>query len=480
MTGKRLLFVDDETQLLDICKEAFEMEGFDVLTASNGKKALDMLGESHVDAVVSDLKMPGMDGQGLLEKITLGWPSIPVIILTGYGTVENAVECLRKGAADYLLKPFRMDDLFSKIQDCLSKFRPQGFVQGNRLETVLSAVKALGRETDSRGFIATLTECLNCLFTPDGISLYKRAESNGHYTVFFARGAALSDPVIQRALLKRMASDDFSFPSLINGSQVGIPSLGCLVVTSLDSGATSQTILLLHRDKSKPAFVEDDIRRLSLLRVQAGALLDVLYTSNRLSGLNLEIITSLTHAVEAKDYYTRGHSDRVSSFAAHLGAAIGLPTSELTSLKQAALLHDIGKIGVPDQILNKPGPLTTDERRIMRCHPSIGRDILSHISGLRPMLTAIYHHHERFDGRGYPEGLAGEDIPLCARIIAVVDGFEAIISHRAYHRARGLEEAKSILKRGSGGQWDPLIVEKWLQLLDRNTVDDLSKEFVPN
>ncbi len=173
-------------------------------------------------------------------------------------------------------------------------------------------------------------------------------------------------------------------------------------------------------------------------------------------------VRSLISAVDAKDAYTRGHSERVHLIACVLGAAMGLDAGSGSPLYWASLLHDVGKIGAPDHILKKPGKLTPDEYRIMQEHPHRGDEVLAPLTWLGDARPGVRHHHERYDGTGYPDGLAGEAIPFIARIIAVADTFDAVVSRRSYRDARGSERALDVLREAAGSQHDPAVVAAFL------------------
>jgi HD-GYP domain-containing protein (c-di-GMP phosphodiesterase class II) len=173
----------------------------------------------------------------------------------------------------------------------------------------------------------------------------------------------------------------------------------------------------------------------------------------------INMVKSLVFAIEAKDVYTRGHSERVSKYSMFIGERLGLEKKELKDLKWASILHDIGKIGIPETILNKPDRLTDAEFDIIKKHPEKGGEILHPIEQLADSLPGIIHHHERYDGKGYPQGLKGEEIPLIARIIAVADTFDAINSTRAYRSAKGPEKALKIIEEVAGSQLDSRIVD---------------------
>ncbi len=176
----------------------------------------------------------------------------------------------------------------------------------------------------------------------------------------------------------------------------------------------------------------------------------------------LSTINALIAALDVREHETGGHSQRVSKYTHFLASKLGLPGEECLAICRGALLHDIGKIGVPDAILLKEGKLTKEEWRLMRQHPEMGRQILSGIDFLQPSAAVVYYHHERYDGDGYPTGLKGEAIPIGSRLFAVADTVDAITSNRPYHKKRHLKDASKIIKAGERRQFDPEIVAIFL------------------
>jgi len=214
----------------------------------------------------------------------------------------------------------------------------------------------------------------------------------------------------------------------------------------------------------------NDLLLLSAVCNFAGPALDSarLYTELHLTYLST--VRAFVSSLEAKDTYTRGHSERVADYARVLAQACGHKRHDLDMVMFGAMLHDIGKIGVAEGILNKPGPLTPDEWRVVRAHPEMGARIVSHIEYLSPAVGLILHHHERIDGRGYPHGLSGDEIELGARIVTVVDSFDAMTTHRPYRRAMDIGQAVKLLKTHAGRQFDAQIVDTFLGLLESGTV----------
>lgn len=183
---------------------------------------------------------------------------------------------------------------------------------------------------------------------------------------------------------------------------------------------------------------------------------------------NYELIEAFTKAVDAKDTYTAGHSTRVSIFARIIGRQLNMKNDELNKIKVASLFHDIGKIGIPDGVLLKEGRLTDEEFRVIKTHPEIGSGILKPVTMLADILPAVRHHHEKYNGMGYPSGLSAEDIPFHARILAIADSFDAMTSNRSYQKKRTFEEALEELERCAGTHFDPELTSTFVGQFRKN------------
>ena len=197
-------------------------------------------------------------------------------------------------------------------------------------------------------------------------------------------------------------------------------------------------------------------------------------TNEMLEKAYLESIETLRYTVEAKDSYTRGHSDRVSAYSVLIGKYLGLDDNDLKALKIGGLFHDIGKIGVPDSILQKDSKLSDDEYSEIKNHPTIGAHILSTASIFKDLLPIVKHHHERYDGHGYPSQLKGEDIPYLARIAAIADSFDAMTSRRTYRDSLPIDVVISEFKRCKGTQFDPDLTDLFLNILT-NHFDEIKE-----
>lgn len=216
-------------------------------------------------------------------------------------------------------------------------------------------------------------------------------------------------------------------------------------------------------------FTEEQLSLLTILTSQAAVSIENASLYENLLNVYLETVQSLAAAIEAKDSYTSGHSKRVSIYAVAIAEQMGIDEDELKTLKHTALLHDIGKIGISKQILEKPTPLSGEEWNNIRDHPSVGAEILKSVAFLKDVGEQLKHHHERFDGTGYPDGLKGDEIPVGSRVIAVADTFDAMTSTRPYRRGLAADVAFTEIERCSGAQFDPLVVDAFLAIREKIT-----------
>jgi putative nucleotidyltransferase with HDIG domain len=247
---------------------------------------------------------------------------------------------------------------------------------------------------------------------------------------------------------------------------VGLPPHGslCLAPMRLNTEVVGLLVLGQADGVDNRGNLEDKSRWISFLAEQAAAALYRVSLTGRLRANQLETVLALAKALEARDIYTAGHGQRMTELAERIAVRVGFSPVQLETIRWAALLHDIGKIGMTDEILRRPGPLTPDEWTIMKKHPQIGAEIVMNVSNLTDVAELIHTHHERFDGAGYPRGLAGEEIPLGARIISLVDVYSAMTDGRVYRPKSTHAEAVAELQRCSGANFDPRVVEAFLSL----------------
>ncbi len=322
------LVVDDEPGVRRSLIRMLRAQGFTCFEAGTGVEALDVLDRvGDVQLIVSDMRMPGMDGMGLLEAVRRDFPETAVILLTGMSETTIAVDCLHRGAADFLLKPISMNELQARVARVLEK----------------------------------------------------------------------------------------------------------------------RALVLENR------YYQENLER--QVRQQA----------QRIQELFLQGVQMLARALEAKDSYTRGHSIRVSRYAVGTARRLGFAGGTVDAIRLGGELHDIGKIGTREAVLHKPGSLTAEEFRQITEHPLLGERMLSPLAQELPeVLRIVRFHHERLDGRGFPDGLRGEKIPIEARIVAVADTFDAITTRRPYRDSRSPEAAVEELRRVAGTQLDPEAVEAFV------------------
>jgi putative nucleotidyltransferase with HDIG domain len=342
---EHVLVVDDELSVCSVLVRALSREGFVALSASNGAEALNMLRQRDFDVVISDLKMPGISGLELLDQCRVEYPNLAFLIVTGEDDVHVGVEAMKRGADDYLVKPFQVHAVVRNVQRALEK---------KRLELELERY---------------------------------------HHR------------------LEEMVED-----------------------------RTQQLKAALDR-------------------------VEVTYD---------ETLEALGAALDLRDGETAGHSRRVALYSQTIAGSMGYSDEALKCLVRGAYLHDIGKIGIPDSILRKPGKLTPEETAVMRTHVRVGYELVRRIRFLAPAAELVLSHHERFDGKGYPRELSGGDIPLDARIFAVADMLDAMTSDRPYRRALPLSIAREEISRACGLQFDPEVVQVF-QLVPKTIWEDIRR-----
>lgn len=473
-----VLVVDDEPALREICEEALGGAGYRVTLAANGKEALDKLCEQCFDLVISDLRMPAMNGQDLLGQIRKRNIDSDFLVITGYGTTETAVDLMKNGAADYIAKPFDIKHLLLRVNSVMEQRRLRK--EQEKLSAVvrmLGLSKRLGSQLNHLAVVEEFLSHLRENFTPDAICLLmpemmeakpfrmqgRLLDGNELLRVFVTR---LCDKIMRHGrsyLLDQLTLRQSSFNTAFFPQ--GFPF--SIMAVPLDLPHKRVGVIALVRDEKNALYREQDLQLLGVFASHTASALQNSHLYSRLRTMNEDVIRSFAQAVEAKDYYTRGHSERVAEYACRLARALGMESREVERLQIAGMLHDIGKIGIPDHILNKPGALTGDEYEVMKRHSVVGRDILGPVEAMKDITDLIYHHHERMDGQGYPDGLAGDQIPFLARIICLADSYEAMTSNRAYRQALPMSKVLYTLERGAGSQWDRDLTMAWMSIVER-------------
>jgi len=233
---------------------------------------------------------------------------------------------------------------------------------------------------------------------------------------------------------------------------------------ALERSGDLKGFLNVYKKEKAQEFLSEEVKLAVSFAIQAAVAIDNATVYKALEHATLETIAALVAAIEAKDPYTKGHCHRVTQGAQAIGKKMGLWPQQLEDLRWVAMLHDIGMIGVPDAILHKTEKLTEEEWQIIKTHPLISAEIVAKVEPLQHLVPALRSHHERYDGGGYPDGIAGDQIPLTARIVAVFDTFDAMTNPRPYRPAMSVTEAQRILHQEAGSQWDPKVVEACLAI----------------
>jgi len=472
----RILIVDDEPVIRDILTEFLSLEGYDIDTAQDGLEARDKILSGAYTVVLSDLKMPNLDGMQLLQFINdRRIPTIP-IIMTGYGTIETAIEAMKAGAYDYILKPFKMEDIIRILDRAIEKYN---LISENiQLREALSLYhmsEEMSSKNTPEGIFDLVLNAISEALSPDILEIYE-IQKDRSLKILKRKNLSSDDsyPKLDPERLRFIATsstatllEDGNYPEglFIENKPA------CALFAPIKVNGTNQYLIAIYSLRTNQVFTEGQRKTVLTIADRAGAHIENIQLVMRMQNTFSETIQGFAMAIEAKDRYTIGHSERVARIALEICRGLGLSEDETGRIFQAALLHDIGKIGIRYEELNKPEKLTPKEYEMFKLHPVIGKKILQPITFLQDILPLIYHHHEQYDGSGYPDGLRGEEIPLGARILAVADTYDAMTSDRPYRPALSHEVAIEELKRCSGTQFDPKIVNAFIKMFGEKKGD---------
>ena len=471
--------VDDYAPARNLIVEALSQPGqYEISEAANGVEALKQSHRERYDMVITDIMMPGMSGLELLDAIKEGNPCTTVIMITAHPAVELAVSAIKQGAVDFLKKPFDIDELLFKVNLYLCE---DAALMGDRVNGKDNYLKAKREELLRQSYIYDAIEkmgvsneelfqkivelalriagggsCALFLYDEEINEFYPKVTSNGNG---FAWQNALP---AMKSLFSEVADKKDAVMVNSDSDPPISPSLICAPLMIRDN---VMGVLCIRKKKSGEMFTNNDLHHVLSLAKRASLNIEnkVLYES--IYGSLMETFKSLVASIQVRDHYTEEHSCRAAEMAVKIARGFGCSPNEVESLNIASLLHDIGKISIPDSILLKCGKLSPDEYEIVKNHPSIGANILSSVVLLDKERDVIRHHHERWDGLGYPNGLAGERIPLLARIMAVADSFDAMTSDRPYRKGMSLDHAATELKKNRDTQFDRKIVDVFLNIL---------------
>ena len=500
-----VLVVDDEPKICDFLEVLLRREGHEVASVQSATQALARVEKETFSLILTDLKMPGMDGFEFVGRLKALRNELPVIMITGYATVETAVKAIRFGVDDYVTKPFNIDELRKVVSRTLKTARMQ---DENRqlLDSLRKANVELARH---RKMLARRVQRTHSELNATRTSL---DDHKGQLAVHSLLGEFVTtehdlDKLLRQvlAIINKRFSSSYSSVMLVEDDELvlracegdrGKEFLGKR--QKLGEGVSGLVAMedraVLMRDiRNSESFAADPGRAydtpsfLSVAIVHRGTMLGVINVGDKKDGTPFDerdlemlnaianqiapsvenaalyraleercaaVIETLVTVLEAKDRYTSGHSQRVGNYAIALGRARGSNEVQVETLRRAAQLHDLGKIAVHDFILKKPGRLTEEERRLVNSHPAVGEHLVQMLDFLEPARTLIRHHHERCDGEGYPDGLDCDHIPELVRMITIADAYDAMTSERPYRPAMSPQAASEEIRACTGDHFD--------------------------
>ena len=454
--AKRILIIDDDIVNLKMATHILAND-YEVICAKSGVEGIDILRYSEIDLVLLDLYMPDMNGLKVLEKIRedAEISGVKVMILTASGMKTDVTEAIRLGALDFIKKPFFPTELLERIKKALQVEKKDSIlvVDDDKMNLML-VQKILGIRYDvfcvSSGSEALIYLQNNA---PNLILLdLHMPEMNGLETLEKIRNInKLSDVPVIFLTADSERSTEIEIFKAGAMDYIQKPFIAEVVIRRI-----SRILELYHYQQSLQQEVD---RKTTELRE----------SNRKITNLTTQVMMALVSAIDAKDAYTNGHSLRVAEYSRELARRMGKSIQEMNDIYYIGLLHDIGKIGIPDRIINKPGRLTDEEYQLVKDHPRIGAEILENISEMPGISIGAHWHHEKYNGTGYPDGLAGEEIPEVARIIGVADAYDTMTSKRSYRDILPQTVVKNEILKGKGTQFDPVIAGYMLQMIEEDT-----------
>ncbi|PWB69056.1 hypothetical protein C3F09_10650 [candidate division GN15 bacterium] len=471
----RLVIVDDERHICEIIVESLAGEDYDVESFADAEKAIAYLKDQPVDLVLTDLVMGDISGVEVLEAAHATQADTVVILMTAYPTVQTAVSVLKKGAYDLLVKPFKLEVVRAAVKRGLAhqKLSRDNVNLRGQVE-FLKAANGVNVGVDHERYLATvLSSCRTELravaaglieIDPKTRRVIRRLEDPEQHE---CRDILLDERTITEFIGKKVLEPRISScqgrqgDNMVEQTLVSSP----IYIRNRLHGLIN---LLLPTRFARLYPGQMDV--LAILTNAAGSAIVNQKLYQNVRSAFIQAIKALANAVEARDKYTAGHTDRVIKLAEQVAMHLRWSKRQMETMTVGCMLHDIGKIGVPDSILNKPEQLDEREREIMRNHPLVGVRIVREIELFKPAIPYIISHHERYDGTGYPKGLKGTEIPIEGRLLSVVDTFDAIMSDRPYRKGAQLATAVSELVDNRGKQFDPEMVDAFLEVLRRGAV----------
>ncbi|MBN1350324.1 response regulator [candidate division KSB1 bacterium] len=423
ITGK-ILVVDDDEYICKLCAQSLSNVGYGVQTTCNPNDAFAIANDNHFDLLLTDVKMPQMSGIELMQRLKKEIPELPVVLMTGYATLDFAIKAVKGGAYNFIHKPFNVNEIIVAVGNAIERRRL--FQENIRLKTLVNLFevsKEIGNTLEiSRLFELILSSAIletgaekGAIFDidEDDHDLYARYtvgfEQETADKLYIPRGESLIGYAYtqKKAVFHIKNSTQPDYNIHLNEQQWG----SSIIAVPMKNNHRILGVLALYK-KHQGQFKDSDLDIAAILANQTAIALSNAELILDLEILFLEAMKALASALDAKDPYTHGHSHRVSVIGCAIAKIMKVSDKQLENLELAGILHDIGKIGINDDILQKPTRLIPQEYDIIKMHTVKGYNILKHIKRLSSVVEAVYTHHEWYNGKGYPRGLAGDEIPL--------------------------------------------------------------------
>ena len=476
----KILVVDDERQIQSLLEGFLTHLGYTVRLAGDGEQALQLLQEESFTGVLTDLKMAKMSGMELLRTIKQLYPGLPVVMITGYPSVEIAVEAMKEGAADFITKPLRLDELNLVLTRITNNLALEEHVSDSPSILPASSLSPLHGKIKELSILHMISEAFQ---TVEGIDeIFHRllqvsreivgTHNSSFTTLNFTHNRASLKSICgcnQDYLFQtRSAPDDTTLNRLIKNRKAVIfnDEHAGIVIPVLIKDKLLGILSVWDKQDGLPFTEEEALLLLTLCR-KASLSVENQFLFESLHQSLFETLKALVTTLEARDPYTGAHSQRVSQYATALAARMGCSKEEQDIVMAAGFLHDIGKVGICDAVLLKTDPLTPVEYEVIKTHPIIGEQIVQHLGFFTRERAIIRHHHEWWDGRGYPDGLMGHQIPFLARIVTVADAFDAITTNRPYRASQSFQEGLDELQGWAGIQFDAEAVAAFQHIVEK-------------
>ncbi|MCX7705596.1 MAG: response regulator [bacterium] len=457
---KKILIVEDNVEIHNLYREILKRHQYEVEIQEDVSGAIEALKNKSFDLVILDLQLPGKSGMSFFEEIrNTGMAFPPVIVCTGLASIENAVDAMKHGASDFITKPFTIETLLTAVERNIRINEiSKKISEIDMIRSILELNKIIISITDIDELCNSVIDLVYNLVKPDAALLYLKDEDTGRFFLRRTKGKSgnINFPIV------------LSLPDVAEGNVMNYDVFQRTDDNFLEIklfGKKDVIGILMFHSKEK-LFENRDMNILSVFGTQIGIALENARLVQQLQDSYISSIRSLVNSLEAKDAYTKNHSEQVAYYAVAIGKALGLNGNALESLRNAAYLHDIGKLGIKDEIISKRESLSDEEFEIIKKHPLITKEILKPLKIKREEIEACIYHHEKFNGTGYPEGLSGEQIPLMARILAVADALSAMISERPYRKKMEMKHALEELKKNSGKQFDGRVVSALIGIIE--------------